>query len=217
LDRRVQNTRLYSNHNRHFYTSDFTVSPTIQSKEDVKRAWERINIDYLQPNKCLKKKIYIEVKTITTADSAPKDLGIFVENHLNQVFTHPYTTQENGHIESFHAILANKLRPYNFWTLQELEQIWCFFYEKYNNENCILRFVICRQMSLECWKKGLIEQFEDENKEENHVQKNPIPSNIGQYELEVQFLAKFSDSAFLDELNFNTIENGAESFLQTSV
>jgi hypothetical protein len=31
------------------------VSPTIQSKEDVKRAWERINIDYLQPNKCLEK------------------------------------------------------------------------------------------------------------------------------------------------------------------
>jgi hypothetical protein len=30
-------------------------------KEDVKRAWERINIDYLQPNKCLEKKIYIEV------------------------------------------------------------------------------------------------------------------------------------------------------------
>jgi hypothetical protein len=42
--------------------------------------------------------------TITTADSAPKDLEFFVENHLNQVFTHPYTTQENGHIESFHAI-----------------------------------------------------------------------------------------------------------------
>jgi transposase InsO family protein len=29
----------------------------------------------------------------------------FKENYLNQVFTHPYT-QENGHIESFHAILA---------------------------------------------------------------------------------------------------------------
>jgi hypothetical protein len=28
-------------------------------------------------------------------------------------------------------------------------------------------------MSLECWKKGLIEQFDDENKEENHVQKIP--------------------------------------------
>jgi hypothetical protein len=34
-------------------------------------------------------------------------------------------------------------------------------------------------MSLECWKKGLIEQFDD-NKEENHVQtQNPIPSSIG--------------------------------------
>jgi transposase InsO family protein len=25
----------------------------------------------------------------------------FKENYLNQVFTHPYTPQENGHIESF--------------------------------------------------------------------------------------------------------------------
>jgi hypothetical protein len=30
-------------------------------------------------------------------------------------------------------------------------------------------------------EKGLIEQFDDENKEENHVQtQNPIPSSIGQ-------------------------------------
>jgi transposase InsO family protein len=27
-------------------------------KEDVKRAWERINIDYLQPNKCLEENLY---------------------------------------------------------------------------------------------------------------------------------------------------------------
>jgi hypothetical protein len=51
-------------------------------------------------------------------------------------------------------------------------------------------------MSFRMLEKGL-EQFDDENKEENHVQtQNPIPSSIGQYELEVQFLAKFSDSAF---------------------
>jgi hypothetical protein len=53
-------------------------------------------------------------------------------------------------------------------------RFWCFFYEKYNNENCILRFVAAKCL-LECWNKGLIEQFEDEKKEENHVQtQNPI-------------------------------------------
>jgi hypothetical protein len=47
--------------------------------------------------------------------------------------------------------------------------------------------------------------FEDEKKEKNHVQtQNPIPSNIGQYELEVQFLANLVIPPFLaDELNFN--------------
>jgi hypothetical protein len=50
-------------------------------------------------------------------------------------------------------------------------------------------------MSLECWKKGLSNLTTKIKK--NHVQtQNPIPSSIGQYELEVQFLAKFSDSAF---------------------
>lgn len=27
----------------------------------------------------------------------------FHENHINQVFTHPYTPQENGHIEFYHT------------------------------------------------------------------------------------------------------------------
>jgi hypothetical protein len=44
---------------------------------------------------------------ITTADSAPKRFReFFVENHQSSVYLHPYTPQENGHIESFHAILA---------------------------------------------------------------------------------------------------------------
>jgi transposase InsO family protein len=32
-------------------------------KEDVKRAWEYIIINHLQPNNCLWKKIHIEVRT----------------------------------------------------------------------------------------------------------------------------------------------------------
>ena len=44
----------------------------------------------------------------------------FVENHLDQVFTHPYTPQENGHIESFHALLATFLQRHTFWCFEEL-------------------------------------------------------------------------------------------------
>jgi hypothetical protein len=53
-----------------------------------------------------------------------------------------------------------------------------------------IAFNLPPKMSFRMLEQGLIEQFEDEKKEGNHVQtQNPIPSNIGQYELEVQFLA----------------------------
>ncbi|MFV0248687.1 MAG: hypothetical protein ACK5H1_06985 [Tenacibaculum sp.] len=34
------------------------------------------------------------------------------------MFTHPYTPQENGHVESFHSVLGTHLKHYNFWPLQ---------------------------------------------------------------------------------------------------
>ena len=67
--------------------------------------------------------------------------------------------------ECFHTILAKKLRPYNFYTLQQLEQVLVLFYEKYNNER--LHSSICNlppNVFLECWNKGLIEQKEDKIK-----------------------------------------------------
>jgi predicted phosphodiesterase len=58
----------------------------------------------------------------------------FKENHLNQVFTHNYTPQENGHIVSFRAILSEKLKPCHFWSIEQLEQVIILFYNKYNNQ-----------------------------------------------------------------------------------
>jgi hypothetical protein len=92
LDRRVQNTRLYSNQST-LYTSDFSRFTDYSIKRDVKRAWGRINIDYLQPNKCLEKKIYIEVNNDNDSRFSAKDSG-FLENHLNQVFTSVYNTRK---------------------------------------------------------------------------------------------------------------------------
>jgi hypothetical protein len=87
----------------------------------------------------------------------------FKENYLNQVFTHPYTPQENGHIESFHAILAKK-NPFNFWSIDELEEVLTLFYEKYNNERLHSSVCNASKYLLECWNKGLIEQNRDEIK-----------------------------------------------------
>lgn len=135
-------------------------------KEDVKRAWEYIIINHLQPNNCLERKINIEVRNDNDSRFCAKIIKeFFAENHLNQVFTHPYTPQENGHIESFHAILAKKLRPYNFWSLEDLETVLVLFYEKYNNHR--LHASVCNlppNIFLECWNKNLIEQTRDEKR-----------------------------------------------------
>lgn len=112
-----------------YYTLSFSIT-----KEDVKQAWENIIINHLQPNECLEKAINIEIRDDNDKRfSALMVRDFFKENHLNQVFTHPYTPQENGHIESFHAILSNHFKTYSFWSLEELEQNLVLFYEFYNN------------------------------------------------------------------------------------
>jgi transposase InsO family protein len=103
-------------------------------KEQVKQIWEQVIINHLQPNNCLEKKISIEVRNDNDSRFSAKIIqDFFEENSLNQVFTHPYTPQENGHIESFHAILSKKLKPHLFFTIEELEIVLTLFYEKYNN------------------------------------------------------------------------------------
>jgi putative transposase len=102
-------------------------------KEDVKVAWEEIIINYLQPNEMLKKEIKIEVRNDNDKRFEAKIIqDYFKENHLNQVFTHPYTPQENGHIESFHAILARSLDHKYYETLDELNHRLKIFYNTYN-------------------------------------------------------------------------------------
>jgi len=110
-----------------------TVGLSMQAHQ-VKRAWEHVIVNYLQPADMLNKKINIEVRS----DNGPQFIAntiraFFKENHLNHVFTHPYTPQENGHIESFHAILSNSLGKNPFWSLKELEDKLNDFYPKYNN------------------------------------------------------------------------------------
>ena len=70
----------------------------------VKQAWEEVIANYLQPADLLRKQIHIEIRNDNGPQFGAKIIRqFFKENHLNQVFTHPYTPQENGHIESFHS------------------------------------------------------------------------------------------------------------------
>jgi putative transposase len=135
-------------------------------KADVKNVWEQIIINHLQPNDCLSKRIEIEVRNDNDSRFSAKEIQLyFKENHLNQVFTHPYTPQENGHIESFHNILSKKLNRYKFWSIEELEQVIVLFYDKYNNQR--LHSSTCNlppNIFLECWNNNLVEMYRDERK-----------------------------------------------------
>ncbi|THH34191.1 DDE-type integrase/transposase/recombinase, partial [Neolewinella litorea] len=88
----------------------------------VRAAWERIIEGLLQEENLLAKGVHIEIRS----DNGPQFLAaklreFFYDNHLCQVFTHPYTPQENGHVESFHSILSRATQGDTFWTLSQLE------------------------------------------------------------------------------------------------
>lgn len=104
----------------------------IMRSVQIKKAWEEVISTHLQENNMLKSEIVIEIRNDNGPQFASKIIQeFFKENYLNQVFTHPYTPQENGHIESFHAILAKALEP-SYWSLEELEKRLEKFYDAYN-------------------------------------------------------------------------------------
>ena len=101
----------------------------------VKAAWEQVIVTHLQPADLLRKALHIELRNDNGPQFAATRIREFLkENHISQVFTHPYTPQENGHIESFHAILKKCIQQGPVWLFAELEQRLTLFYEKYNNE-----------------------------------------------------------------------------------
>lgn len=65
----------------------------------VKRVWEQVIENHLQPNNMLKKGIAIEVRNDNDPRFSAKTVQkIFAKNYLNQVFTHPlYPTREWAH------------------------------------------------------------------------------------------------------------------------
>lgn len=135
-------------------------------QETVKQLWSRIIENHLQPHDCLKRQMNIEIRNDNDSRFVARSVQqFFRDNHLEQVFTHPYTPQENGHIESFHAILSEKLGRYNFWSLSDLEQCLTLFYEKYNNQRLHSATLYLPPMIFwYCWQKGMVETKVDEKK-----------------------------------------------------
>ncbi len=83
--------------------------------------------------------------------------GFSQKNHLNQVFTHRYTPQANGHIESFHSIISSTLDNQAFWDLYQLLARLTIFFAKYNNVRLHGSIAnLTPALFWELWDKGLI-------------------------------------------------------------
>jgi len=130
----------------------------------IKNIWEHIILNLLQPYNCLGKKMQIEIRNDNDSRFIARTVQeFFKENQLTQVFAHPYTPQENGHIESFHAILSERIDRQIYWSLTELEQCLILFYEKYNNHRihsstCYLPPGVFWDL----WEQGLIKTISNE-------------------------------------------------------
>lgn len=134
--------------------------------EQVKIMWEEIIEQYLQPNDCLNQPIRIELRNDNDKRFSAKKLQYFFAlNRIDQVFIHPYTPQENGHIESFHSILSRHLDRYVFWSLDELETNLDQFYEYYNERRIHSSIANLSPATFwKCWNNNWIERTVDTKK-----------------------------------------------------
>ena len=132
----------------------------------VRSSWERIIEEHLQVEDLLATGIRIEVRN----DNGPQFLAaklrqFFLDNHLCQVFTHPYTPQENGHVESFHSIISQATQGDTFWTLGQLEQRLTIFYEKYNNSRVhTATALLPPALFWQAWRQGLVITHQDKRR-----------------------------------------------------
>ncbi len=116
------------------YVLHWDVGFTMKSPQ-VKAVWEYVITNYLQPAGILKKGLDVEIRNDNGKQfNSNLVIDFFKENHLNQVFTHPYTPEENGHIESFHNTLGKALSKDQFTSLEMLEKRLKKFYTCYNNQ-----------------------------------------------------------------------------------
>lgn len=107
---------------------------TIKSRQ-VKQAWENVIEHYLQAADLLNEGVHIEIRNDNGPQFGSKIIQeFFKENYLNQVFTHPYTPQKNGHIKSFHSILSKSIYKVAFGGISDLVKRLGKFYDIYNNK-----------------------------------------------------------------------------------
>lgn len=103
-------------------------------EEQVKQAWEYVIATYLQAANLKAQSVEIEVRNDNGKQfSSHMIQDFFKKNYLDQVFTHPYTPEENAHVERFHRTMGRSLNREHFTDLKQLTQRLNRFYQTYNN------------------------------------------------------------------------------------
>lgn len=115
------------------YALHWSVGFTMK-RGQVKEVWEYVVAEYLQPHRIQVNDIEVEVRSDNGKQLIAKEIeAFFADNHIQHVCTHPYTPEENGHVESFHAILSEAIKHDRFTSLPQLEFRMNRFYTAYNN------------------------------------------------------------------------------------
>ena len=144
----------------------------------VLNIWKAIIEHILQNNQGYQPSITIEVRNDNGPQFCAKRLRTFFkENGLDHVFTHPYTPQENGHFESFHAILSKSISNINFWSIEELNARLERFYHNYNNHRIHSSIAgLYPTMFWQLWNQNLIQRL-----------------TKSKYKVQFKLLAKYQD------------------------
>lgn len=106
------------------------------TQEQVQRAWQQVIESHFEAKGMYAWEVHIEVRSDNGPQFCAKKLqAFFVQNKFVRTFTHPYTPQENGHVESYHAILGKVLQAKGpFGKRAELERCLEDYERFYNYE-----------------------------------------------------------------------------------
>jgi transposase InsO family protein len=134
-------------------------------KSDVKSLIDQLIVDYLQPYNLLNGDIKVTVRSDNGSQFiASLVRGCLRDNFILQEFTHPATPQQNGHIESFHAVVRRLVEEkYEFENLRHLKDVLEAFYLFYNRYR--IHSSICYlspDIFFEAWQQGLVKLNEHE-------------------------------------------------------
>lgn len=100
----------------------------------VQQAWQEVIENHLEPNSMHTWEVNIEIRSDNGPQFCARKLQAFFEqNQFVRTYTHPYTPQENGHVESYHAILNEALQRHGPFSRRTELDNWLKQFEQFYN------------------------------------------------------------------------------------